>query len=242
MLVEVLDAGEEDRPVLRHLLELYRYDFSEFDDADVDAHGEFGYRYLDHYWTDPERRPLLFRTAGSWFWCLPWSDGRPQRHGGVLRAPQVPPDRRRPRSGTRGSSSVSGPVDGPAATDQLRGDRVLAGRLPHRLPSAPPIPRGSWNSSSSRSDSAYVPIPPRVDAAFPDGGDNAGVRVRAVEVATATAHSPRPRSISIVRDGCLVVTGASSWSTATDRRGSSSMRRCSCRPALRSQWCRARSS
>ena len=66
MLVEVLDVSEEDRPVLRHLLELYRYDFSEFDDADVGAHGEFGYRYLDHYWTDPERRPLLFRTAGRW--------------------------------------------------------------------------------------------------------------------------------------------------------------------------------
>jgi predicted acetyltransferase len=65
-MVEVLDAIEQDRPVLRRLLELYRYDFSEFDDADVGAHGEFGYRYLDHYWTDPERRPLLFRTAGRW--------------------------------------------------------------------------------------------------------------------------------------------------------------------------------
>ena len=66
MVVEVLDVSEEDRPVLRRLLELYRHDFSEFDDADVGAHGEFGYRYLDHYWTDPARRPLLFRTAGRW--------------------------------------------------------------------------------------------------------------------------------------------------------------------------------
>jgi predicted acetyltransferase len=64
--VEVLDATEHDHAVLRRLLELYRYDFSEFDGADVDPHGEFGYRFLDHYWTDSDRRALLFRTAGRW--------------------------------------------------------------------------------------------------------------------------------------------------------------------------------
>ena len=34
-------------------MELYRYDFSEFDGADVGSHGEYGYRYLDHYWAEP---------------------------------------------------------------------------------------------------------------------------------------------------------------------------------------------
>ena len=66
MSVEVLEAGERDRSVLRRLLELYRYDFSEFDGADVGPHGEFGYRYLDHYWTDESRRPFLFKVDGAW--------------------------------------------------------------------------------------------------------------------------------------------------------------------------------
>lgn len=64
--VEIVEAREGDRPVLRRLIELYRYDFSEFDDADVDGHGEFGYRYLDHYWTERDRHAFLIRCDGSW--------------------------------------------------------------------------------------------------------------------------------------------------------------------------------
>jgi len=62
----VIEAGLGDKPVLGHLLELYRHDFSEFDDADVDEHGIYGYRFLDSYWTEPDRHPLLFRVDGSW--------------------------------------------------------------------------------------------------------------------------------------------------------------------------------
>ncbi|MCD4707623.1 MAG: GNAT family N-acetyltransferase [Candidatus Sabulitectum sp.] len=49
----------EDKQVLRNLLELYRYDFSEFDKGDVNDHGLYGYRYLDHYWTEPGRHPFF---------------------------------------------------------------------------------------------------------------------------------------------------------------------------------------
>ena len=66
MAAEVVDASETDRPVLRRLIELYRHDFSEFDDTDVDSHGEFGYRYLDHYWTEPDRHAFLIRCDGRW--------------------------------------------------------------------------------------------------------------------------------------------------------------------------------
>jgi predicted acetyltransferase len=62
----LLEANEDDRVVLRRLVELYRYDFSEFDQADVGLHGEFGYPYLDHYWTEEDRRPFLFRVDDSW--------------------------------------------------------------------------------------------------------------------------------------------------------------------------------
>lgn len=66
MEVELVPAGEPDRAVLRRLLELYRYDVSEFNGADVDQHGEFGYRYLDHYWTEEDRAAFLLRADGHW--------------------------------------------------------------------------------------------------------------------------------------------------------------------------------
>jgi predicted acetyltransferase len=47
-------------------MQFYHYDFSEFDDADVDPHGEYYHRYFDHYWTEPDRRPFLFRVGGAW--------------------------------------------------------------------------------------------------------------------------------------------------------------------------------
>ncbi len=52
-----------DKPVLRHLIELYLYDFSEFTGEDVGDHGLFGYRYLDHYWTEPDRHPFFIRVG-----------------------------------------------------------------------------------------------------------------------------------------------------------------------------------
>jgi predicted acetyltransferase len=64
--VEIVAAGLEDKPVIGHLLELYAYDFSEFNHGDVDAGGRYGYPYLDQYWTEPERRPFLFRIDGRW--------------------------------------------------------------------------------------------------------------------------------------------------------------------------------
>ncbi len=63
--VEVTKALVEDSSVLRHLLELYMYDFSEFAGWDVNDHGLFGYKYLDHYWTEPDRIPFLIRVGGK---------------------------------------------------------------------------------------------------------------------------------------------------------------------------------
>jgi predicted acetyltransferase len=64
--VEVVEAAIADKVVLSRLLELYRHDFSEFDGADVDTRGLYGYGYLDLYWTEPDRRPFLFRVDGHW--------------------------------------------------------------------------------------------------------------------------------------------------------------------------------
>ena len=45
MDVQVVEALEDDRTVIRRLLQLYHYDFSEFDGSDVNPHGEYLHRY-----------------------------------------------------------------------------------------------------------------------------------------------------------------------------------------------------
>ena len=62
----MIEAELGDKAVLEQLLELYQYDFSEFDDHDVGADGLYRYRYIDNYWTEPDRHPLLFRVDRKW--------------------------------------------------------------------------------------------------------------------------------------------------------------------------------
>ena len=66
MDLTLVNCTRADRTVLRRLLELYEHDFSEFDGRDVDAHGEYGYRYLSQYFTDPSRHAYLFKVEGAW--------------------------------------------------------------------------------------------------------------------------------------------------------------------------------
>jgi len=65
MNIEVLPAALQDKPLLQRMMELYQYDFSEFDGADLDAHACYGYTYLDHYWVDEGRHPFLVRVDGK---------------------------------------------------------------------------------------------------------------------------------------------------------------------------------
>ncbi len=62
--LEVTPASVEERPILRHLMELYLYDFSEFDGADLSPLGLYEYPYLDHYWVEAGRSPFLLRVEG----------------------------------------------------------------------------------------------------------------------------------------------------------------------------------
>ena len=63
-MIEVTPATANERPILRNLMELYLYDFSEFDGADVGPFGLYEYPFLDHYWTEPQRFPFLVRVDG----------------------------------------------------------------------------------------------------------------------------------------------------------------------------------
>lgn len=65
MAVDIIPATLNDKPILRNLMELYLYDFSEYENSDVDEHGRYGYEWLDHYWTEPERHPFMIRVEGK---------------------------------------------------------------------------------------------------------------------------------------------------------------------------------
>jgi predicted acetyltransferase len=63
--IEVKIAASSEAHILRNLMELYLYDFSEFDGADPGADGTYGYPYLDLYWVEENRHPFLIRKDGK---------------------------------------------------------------------------------------------------------------------------------------------------------------------------------
>lgn len=44
---------------------LCQHDYSEFDGDELNEHGLYEYRYLDHYWTEADRYPYLIKVAGK---------------------------------------------------------------------------------------------------------------------------------------------------------------------------------
>jgi len=64
--IELIEATLERKSVLRQLIELYEYDFSEFNGEDVNEFGRYDYKYLDHYWTDEGRHPFFIMVDGAY--------------------------------------------------------------------------------------------------------------------------------------------------------------------------------
>jgi len=54
-IIKLQKIKYEEKHILQNLLELYQYDLSEFNDNKVNDSGAFGYKYLDHYWTEEGR-------------------------------------------------------------------------------------------------------------------------------------------------------------------------------------------
>ena len=65
MLIEIEQVQEEQREILAHLIELYEYDFSEYENSDVNAYGLYGYSYLDYYWTEENRYAYFIKVNGK---------------------------------------------------------------------------------------------------------------------------------------------------------------------------------
>lgn len=55
----------DQKSVLRHLMELCQHDYSEFNGEDINEHGLYGYRYIDHYWTEKGRHAFFIRVSDN---------------------------------------------------------------------------------------------------------------------------------------------------------------------------------
>ncbi|WP_079413464.1 GNAT family N-acetyltransferase [Paenibacillus ferrarius] len=65
MNIEMSLVPYEEKSVLYNLIQLYRYDSSEFDGHVLNHHGMYLYKYFDHQWTDEYRRPFIVRVDGE---------------------------------------------------------------------------------------------------------------------------------------------------------------------------------
>ena len=64
--IEVRLAHTAERLVVRHMMELYQHDFSEFDGTDLDEHGQYGYYDLDCFWINPTFSAFVIKVDEKW--------------------------------------------------------------------------------------------------------------------------------------------------------------------------------
>jgi predicted acetyltransferase len=79
-MLEVTLIPYNDKSILSQLIQLYRYDSSEFDGHALNEHGLYMYKYLDHQWTDEYRHPCMFRVNGEIAGFALVSLGVPREH------------------------------------------------------------------------------------------------------------------------------------------------------------------
>lgn len=66
MNIEIRRAERGELPVVRNLMELYQYDFSELDGTDLDDHGQYGYDDLERFWDTPLWSVYIMKVDGKW--------------------------------------------------------------------------------------------------------------------------------------------------------------------------------
>jgi predicted acetyltransferase len=65
MNISIIPVLKEEKEILRNLLEKYRYEFSQYEETDVNNLGLYGYDYLDNYWTEENRFPYFIKTENK---------------------------------------------------------------------------------------------------------------------------------------------------------------------------------
>jgi predicted acetyltransferase len=114
--VQAVDFSDKD--VLRQLLEFQAYEHSRFDGADLNSHGRFGYRYLDHYWTEPGRFAYLITADGQIAGMALVRQGPPHSMAEFL----VMPRYRRSGVGASAAGQVFASLSGPWQVREIPGN------------------------------------------------------------------------------------------------------------------------
>jgi len=65
MDISIVPVKIGEKEILRNLLEKYDYEFSQYDNRDVNDLGLYGYDYLDCYWTEENRFPFFVKVNGK---------------------------------------------------------------------------------------------------------------------------------------------------------------------------------
>lgn len=55
MDIKIVPVRIEDKEILSNLIEKYNYEFSQYDNREVNKLDLYGYKYLDYYWTEDKR-------------------------------------------------------------------------------------------------------------------------------------------------------------------------------------------
>jgi predicted acetyltransferase len=62
MNIEIELVKKEEKEILRNLLEKYSYEFSQWENTDVNNSGLYGYNYLDNYWQQENHFPYFIKV------------------------------------------------------------------------------------------------------------------------------------------------------------------------------------
>ncbi len=62
MNIQIELLSVEQKSLLIQLMELYNYDFTLYEDVDVNEYGYYGYAHIDDYWNEDGRFPYLIRV------------------------------------------------------------------------------------------------------------------------------------------------------------------------------------
>jgi predicted acetyltransferase len=65
MEISIELVKKEEKEILRNLLEKYDYEFSQYNDNDVNNMGLYGYDYLDSFWTEEYRFSYFIKVNGK---------------------------------------------------------------------------------------------------------------------------------------------------------------------------------
>ena len=65
MKITLDPVSVDEKEILRNLMEKYDYEFSQYDNRDVNPLGLYGYDWLDCYWTEEGRYPFFIRVDGK---------------------------------------------------------------------------------------------------------------------------------------------------------------------------------